>query len=70
MVDNYERLVDAERFNLQNGESDLFKINAQLDKLIEARRKLLKLQSGYQKDYATLYWLAGIPQLGWNEPVK
>ncbi|MEQ9440841.1 MAG: TolC family protein [Cyclobacteriaceae bacterium] len=70
MVDNYERLVEAERFNLQNGESDLFKINAQLDKLIEARRKLLKLQSGYQKDYATLYWLAGIPQLGWNEPVK
>ncbi len=66
MVSNYERIVEAERVNLQNGESDLFKLNAQLDKLIEAQRKLLKLQATYQKDYATLYWAAGIPDLGWN----
>lgn len=63
MVDNYRRLVEAEQFNLENGESDLFKINAQLDKWIDAQSKLLKLQTDYQKNKATLYWYAGLPNL-------
>ncbi len=64
MVESYQRIVEAERLNLQNGESDLFKINLQVDKLIESQTKLLKLQSSYQKSIANLYWAAGITNLG------
>lgn len=64
MVDSYQRIVAAERLNLQNGESDLFKINLQVDKLIESQSKLLKLQSTYQKNVANLYWAAGVTNLG------
>ncbi len=64
MVNNYQLILIAERLNLVNGESDLFKLNIQMDKLIESQSKLLKLQSSYQKDVATLYWAAGIANLG------
>lgn len=65
MVDSYQWIVAAERLNLQNGESDLFKINLQVDKLIESQSKLLKLQSTYQKNVANLYWAAGVTNLGY-----
>lgn len=64
MVNNYELLLQAERLNLENGESDLFKLNVQMDKLIESQSKLIKLQAAYQKDVASLYWAAGITNLG------
>ncbi len=64
MVNNYQLILDAERLNLENGESDLFEINVQIEKLIESQSKLLKLRSTYQKDIATLYWAAGIENLG------
>ena len=64
MVNSYQRLVRAERINLENGESDLFKINIQIEKLIESQNKLLKLRASYQKAIATLYWSAGIQNLG------
>jgi len=64
MVANYELIVKAERLNLQQGESDLFKLNSQLDKLIESKTKLFKLKSTFQKDLAELYWIAGIQNLG------
>ena len=60
MVTGYEAIVRAERLNLMNGESDLFKMNAQLDKLIESRYKLIKLKSTYMKNMAYLYWAAGL----------
>lgn len=60
MVAGYDAIVQAERLNLLNGESDLFKINVQVDKLIEARSKLLKLKSTYKKNEAYLYWSAGL----------
>lgn len=63
MVKSYEQILQAERLNMSNGESDNFKINIQMDKLIEAQSKLYKLQSTYQKDVATLYWAAGIGKL-------
>jgi outer membrane protein TolC len=63
MVENYELILTAERLNLELGESDLFKINIQLEKLIESQVKLLKSQAMYQKDIATLYWAAGIAHL-------
>lgn len=63
MVNGYERLLQAELFNLESGESDLFRINFQQEKLIEANAKLLKLQTDYEKLLAELYWAAGIERL-------
>ncbi len=62
-VDNYRRLLEAELFNLENGESDLFKINFQQDKLIDSQSKLLKLRAAFEKSRATLYWAAGVENL-------
>ena len=60
---NYERLLKSELINLENGESDLFKINVQQEKLIQAQSKLLKLKAEYEKMKATLYWAAGVRNL-------
>ncbi len=60
---NYDRLLKAELFNLDNGESDLFKINVQQEKLIQSQSKLLKLKAEYEKMKATLYWAAGVRNL-------
>ncbi|HEY0654382.1 MAG TPA: TolC family protein [Chryseosolibacter sp.] len=63
MVDNYNRLLSAELLNLENGESDLFKINIQTEKLIQSQMKLIKLLGEYEKSKATLYWAAGVRRL-------
>jgi outer membrane protein TolC len=63
MVSNYERILQAELLNLENGESDLFKINVQQEKLIVSQTKLLKLKAEYEKMKATLYWAAGVRNL-------
>ena len=60
---NYERLLTAELLNLDNGESDLFKINVQQEKLIQSQSKVLKLKSEYEKLKATLYWASGVRNL-------
>lgn len=60
---NYDRLLKAELFNLENGESDLFKINVQQEKLIQAQSKLLKLKAEYEKMKANIYWAAGVRNL-------
>ena len=62
-VNNYQRLLQAELFNLENGESDLFRINFQQDKLIQSRSKLLKLRTEYEKARVNLLWAAGVPNL-------
>lgn len=59
MVESYERLLQAELLNLEQGESDLFKINVQQEKLIQAQTKWLKLLVENEKQKATLYWAAG-----------
>jgi outer membrane protein TolC len=64
MVANYERILQAEFLNLENGESDLFKINIQQEKLIQAQSKYLKMLSEYEKNKALLYWAAGVRNLG------
>lgn len=64
MVNLYDRILTAELLNLEQGESDLFKINIQQEKLIESQSKLLKLQSNYEKLKAQLYWAAGVKNLG------
>lgn len=66
MVDLYSRILEAEFTNLENGESDLFKINIQQEKLIQSQVKLLKLDADYQKLKAQLYWTAGIRDLNFN----
>ena len=63
MVESYERLLEAELLNLQQGESDLFKINVQQDKLIQAQTKWLKLLAENEKQKAQLYWAAGTYRL-------
>ncbi len=63
---NYQKLLNAELTNLRNGESDLFKINIQQEKLIQSQSKLLKLKAEYEKMKATLFWSAGIRNLNFN----
>ena len=63
MVQYYERLLAAELINLEQGESDLFKINVQQEKLILAQAKWLKLLSDNEKLKAQLYWAAGTHRL-------
>lgn len=67
-VANYERLLEAELFNLQTGESDLFKINFQQDKYLESQIKLIKQQVNIEKSKAELYWAAGVPYLNFTLP--
>lgn len=64
MIANYEQLLNAELLNLQQGESDLFKINVQQEKLIQSQTKWLKLLTDFEKQKAYLYWAAGTRQLG------
>lgn len=59
MVMNYERLLAAELFNLEQGESDLFRINLQQEKLISAQTKWLKMMAEFEKQKAFLHWAAG-----------
>lgn len=66
MVNLYDRLLEAEFLNLENGESDLFKLNIQQEKLIQSQTKLLKLKSEYEKLKAELYWAAGIRNLNFT----
>lgn len=66
MADNYLRLVDAELFNLETGESDLFKFNIQQDKYIASRLKFLKTQAKAQKLKAEILYETGYPFL--NRP--
>ncbi|HEY0741565.1 MAG TPA: TolC family protein [Chryseosolibacter sp.] len=63
MVDHYYRLMNAELLNLENGESDLFKINVQQEKLFNAQSKYIKVLADYQKQKAILYWSAGVRPL-------
>jgi outer membrane protein TolC len=64
MVNNYERLLQAELLNFENGESDLFRINIQQERLIQSQTKLVKLLADYEKQRAVLYWAAGVRGLG------
>ncbi|MCD9017886.1 TolC family protein [Parachryseolinea silvisoli] len=64
MVEHYHRLMSAELTNLENGESDLFKINVQQEKLFQAESKLIKIMAEYEKQKAVLYWSAGVRPLG------
>lgn len=63
MVSNYETILQAELTNLAEGESDLFKINLQQEKLVQSQSKWLKLTAELEKQRAYLYWAAGTRRL-------
>lgn len=63
MVANYHRVLSAELLNLQEGESDLFKINVQQERLFNSESKLIKIIAEYEKQKAVLYWSAGVRPL-------
>ena len=65
LSDNYNQLLQAEIFNLENGESDLFKLNIQQDKYIEAQLKYLKVFVTYNKLKARLPYISGLPFLSY-----
>jgi len=62
--DNYRRLLNAEIINLQNGETDLFKLNIQQDKYIEAQTDYYQALIKWEKSKAEYYYTTGSPFLG------
>ncbi|MFY0606370.1 MAG: TolC family protein [Cyclobacteriaceae bacterium] len=63
ITSNYDRLFKAEVFNLESGESDLFKLNVQQDKYISAMIKYLDVLVKFEKLKAELPYSVGLPYL-------
>ena len=59
MVENYEKLLEAEIRKFDIGESSLFLINSRESKLIEARIKLISMETKLQKERVSLLYAAG-----------
>jgi outer membrane protein TolC len=57
---NYQELLKAEEMKFMNGESSIFLINARESKALEAREKLIDLQTKYFKSIYALQWSAGL----------
>ncbi|HEV7334023.1 MAG TPA: TolC family protein [Flavisolibacter sp.] len=58
-IASYQQLQRGEEIRFFNGESSLFLINSREQKTIEARQKLIELQSKEQKARASVLWAAG-----------
>lgn len=65
LAENYERLLEAELLNLETGESDLFKLNIQQEKFIQAQVKYLEASVKLEKLKAQLAYDAGVPYLSY-----
>ncbi len=63
MVQNYERLLEGELRKFEFGESSIFLINIRETELLDARVKLLKLYTQYEKAKLELQYAAGVPNL-------
>ena len=63
MVQFYSDLLEGEITMFENGESSIFLINTRETELLDARLKLLKLQTKYEKAKIELLHAAGIPYL-------
>lgn len=63
MVTNYQALLNGEILKFENGESSVFLINTRETELLDARIKLLKLQTQYEKAKMELMYAAGVPYL-------
>lgn len=60
LLANIDALLSAEETRFANGESSLFLINAREQKTIEARQKIIELQSKISKAQVNLLWAAGL----------
>ena len=58
-VQNYSRLLAGERQKFDTGESSLFLINSRENQLIQARLKLIELQTKYIMAEVGLHWASG-----------
>ena len=63
MVDNYQSLLRGELRKFEFGESSIFLVNTRETELIDARIKLLKLRTQYEKAKLELQYAAGVPNL-------
>lgn len=63
MVENYESLLAGEVIKFENGESSIFLINTRETELLDARLKLVSLQTKYEKAKLELLYAAGVPYL-------
>lgn len=59
-ADQYAALQRAEETRFFNGESSLFLINSREVKTLEAKQKLIELQSKHQKAAVSIRWAAGV----------
>jgi len=66
-VEFSKAVLEAGIYDLEEGESDLFKINLLQDKLLETQIKLMKMRANMEKARVTLYWSAGLPYLNFNQ---
>lgn len=60
MVNNYQRMLDAELEKFNVGESSMFLVNSREQKLVEAQVKQLKMQTQYWKTVTKLNGVAGL----------
>lgn len=67
IAQSYQRLLDAEIINLQNGETDLFKLNIQQDKYLEARIAYFESFIKWEKSKASYFHIVGRPLLGLSD---
>lgn len=67
MAANYSRLLDAEILNLQLGESDLFKLNIQQEKYLNAQIKYIEALGKYRKMLTELPYEIGLPHLSYED---
>lgn len=62
VMDNYQRLFEAELEKWNQGESSVFLINAREQRRLDAQLKNLKLRLEIQKNEAALLWAAGLTE--------
>lgn len=67
MVEYYRRLLDGELQKFEMGESSVFLINTRETELLDARIKLLKLQTQREKAKLELLYQSGMPNLSLSE---
>lgn len=59
LVQNYQKLLDAEIINFQLGESNLFLVNTRENSLVQAKLKLAKIQCDIAKLRLGVQWAKG-----------
>jgi outer membrane protein TolC len=58
-VRSHEQLWRGEELRFRLGESSLFLVNSRENKLLEAREKLISVQTKYLNSFVSLEWSAG-----------